>query len=154
MDRNSITGIILIAVILIGYSILTKPQREEMAEQRRVADSIRMAERALAAESESLPLPQTQPADSQSQSAGTQVQPTAGSADYGVFSAHSVGEDAFYTIENEKILLRISRKGGKPYSLQLKEYQTYDSLPLMLFEGIENQFGLEFFADGKTIRTN
>lgn len=154
MDRNSITGIILIALILIGYSILTKPQREEMAEQRRVADSIRMAERALAAESDPLPLPQTQPADSQLQSAGNQVQPTAGSVDYGIFSTHSTGEDAFYTIENEKILLRISRKGGKPYSLQLKEYQTYDSLPLMLFEGNENQFGLEFFADGKTIRTN
>ena len=40
MDRNSITGILLIVAILIGYSVITKPSREEMAEQQRVADSI------------------------------------------------------------------------------------------------------------------
>ena len=40
MDKNSITGILLIVAILIGYSIISKPSREEMAEQQRKADSI------------------------------------------------------------------------------------------------------------------
>ncbi len=38
MDRNSIIGIILILVILIGYSIITRPSREKLAEQKRIAE--------------------------------------------------------------------------------------------------------------------
>ena len=146
MDRNSIIGIILIAIILIGYSIFTKPQREEMAEQRRIADSIRMAERTVEKATAELESPQPTPADTQAMEVGN--------VDYGIFSSLTAGKDEFFTLENDKIILQISRKGGKPYSVQLKGYQTYDSLPLKLFEGEENLFGLEFFAGGKTIRTN
>jgi YidC/Oxa1 family membrane protein insertase len=44
MDRNSIIGIIIIAGILIGYTFLTKPSREEIAQQKHIADSIRIVE--------------------------------------------------------------------------------------------------------------
>ncbi len=154
MDRNSIIGIILIAVILIGYSILTKPQREEMAEQRRIADSIRMAQEEAAADS-ALAQPEAVEESPGIEEGSISQQTTIDTAqDIGVFSKQAKGENTFYTLENDKLILTISRRGGKPYSVELKEYQTYDSLPLMLFEGPENVFGLEFFSDGKTIKTN
>jgi len=109
MDRNTIIGIILIAVILIGYSIITKPQREEMAEQRRVADSIRMAEQAVTKEVE-----KQQPEESVELPTRSDT-----TAKTGIFSSAASGEDAFYTIENDKLVLRISKRGGKPYSVQL-----------------------------------
>ena len=44
MDRNTIIGLLLIAAILIGYSMFTKPNREKQAEMKRVRDSIEAAE--------------------------------------------------------------------------------------------------------------
>ncbi|MFW5819714.1 MAG: membrane protein insertase YidC, partial [Bacteroidota bacterium] len=147
MDRNSIIGIVLIGVILIGYSIISKPQREEMAEQRRVADSLRRAQQEVEAE------PEIQPEEEESPAAEA-FQELGDTTDLGIYSGQLSGENAFYTLENDQIVLKISKKGGKPYSVELKNYKTADSLPLILFEGPENRFGLEFFSDGKTVRTD
>jgi YidC/Oxa1 family membrane protein insertase len=72
----------------------------------------------------------------------------------GVFAPAAIGEDEFYSIENENIELRISARGGRPWSVQLKEYQTFEEHPLILFEGDENSFGLNFFAENRSISTN
>ncbi|MFW5821350.1 MAG: membrane protein insertase YidC [Bacteroidota bacterium] len=146
MDRNSIVGIILIGVILIGYSLVTKPQREEMAEQRRIADSIRRAEQPVEQ------IPEREETVAAEITEPDEIQDT--TEDMGVYSRQLKGENEFYTLENENVLITISKRGGKPYSVELKNYQNADSLPLFLFEGPENHFGLEFFSDGKTIRTD
>ena len=151
MDRNTIIGIILIAGILIGYSMLTKPSREERAEQNRIADSIRRAQAEQVEANVPPPAVDSGTVTVTTNEEGIGLQRT---TDYGVYSSSLEGENEFYTIENDRVKLTLSRLGGKPYSVQLKEYQTYDSLPLMLFEGEKNQFGLEFFSDGKTIHTN
>ena len=133
MDRSSITGIVLIIVILIGYSLLTKPSREEIAEQKRIADSISMVRfQEAAALAEASKSDTVIPSTEHIQTATTpQVQ---NNLDYGIYTSGLEGENAFYTLENEILKLRISKKGGKPYSVELKDYQTHDSLPLYLFE--------------------
>lgn len=138
----------MIAVILIGYSILTKPQREQMAEQRRVADSIRNAEQQAAAEE----VPVSTPDTSRVEPVSPEVTDT--TSEYGTYASHMMGDEKYFILENDKLIMKISNHGGKPYSVELKNYQTYDSLPLMLFDGPGNIFGLEFFSDGRTIRTN
>ena len=40
MDRNSIIGLSLIFVLLIGYFFINQPSEQELAIQKRVADSI------------------------------------------------------------------------------------------------------------------
>lgn len=40
MNKDTIVGFILIAVILVGYSIWMTPSQEEMEQRRRQADSI------------------------------------------------------------------------------------------------------------------
>ena len=40
MDRNSVIGIILIGVLIIGYSIFTQPSAEERAAVKHQQDSI------------------------------------------------------------------------------------------------------------------
>ena len=40
MNRDTTIGFILIAVILIGYSIWMTPSKEEMAERQRIQDSV------------------------------------------------------------------------------------------------------------------
>ena len=35
MDKNTITGLVLIALLLIGFSILSRPSKEQLAAQQR-----------------------------------------------------------------------------------------------------------------------
>ena len=158
MDRNSITGIIIIVVILIGYSIFTKPAREQAVEQQRIADSIRRANQALLEEEKAYEIQQNELQTSATSESATVQESLSGESQmedvYGVFADRVEGENEFYVLENKQLKLTLSKRGGKPYSLQLKDYQTHDSLPLMLFAGDSTLFGLEFFADGKSIKTN
>ena len=40
MDKNTITGLVLIAILLVGFSILSRPSKEQLAAQQRYYDSI------------------------------------------------------------------------------------------------------------------
>jgi len=152
MDRNSIIRIVIIAGILIGYTFLTKPNKEQIAEQKHIADSIRMVEAAREVAAAAY--------DSISKQTQTQAQPalapqSAGSTEnLGVYASHTQGEAKFYTLENSKLKLVISSQGARPYQAELKDYKTHDKKPLYLFEGDSSLMGLEFFSDGKTISTN
>lgn len=73
---------------------------------------------------------------------------------YGLFAGASEGEDISYTLENDVMILTISAKGGRPLSVELKDYQTYDSLPLILFQGAQNNLGFSFFSQNRLINTN
>ena len=48
----------------------------------------------------------------------------------------------------------LTNKGGKIYSVELKDYKRFDGKPLVLFEGSENRFGLNFFSQNKNIQTD
>src|SRR5690606_14867178 len=45
-------------------------------------------------------------------------------------------------------------KGGRIKSVELKDEKTYDGNPLILFDGDENAFGLQFSTAGVNINTN
>ena len=102
MDRNTITGLVVIALILIGYSYFMSPSKEEMKAMH-VRDSIARveAQRAAALEKE-------RQADfaQQQQNADAQQAPTAL-----VFKQDSLPVEE-YTLENDKIKLHINTKGG------------------------------------------
>mgnify|MGYP006284339615 CR=1 FL=1 len=73
----------------------------------------------------------------------------------GAFSQAYQGEQKFYTVENEKLILKIAARGGRVYSATLKDYTTYDNEPLVLFDGDSTVFGFKFFTrDNKRIETN
>ncbi|MEE0860434.1 MAG: membrane protein insertase YidC, partial [Paludibacteraceae bacterium] len=44
MDKNTWLGFLLIAAIIIGFSMLNRPSKEELAEQQRIQDSIAVAQ--------------------------------------------------------------------------------------------------------------
>ena len=46
MDKNTVTGLLLIFAILIGYSLWTRPSREEIARRQRQQDSIAIVNQA------------------------------------------------------------------------------------------------------------
>ena len=71
---------------------------------------------------------------------------------YGIFALSTIGEDKNKVLENDKIRVTISTKGGRITSVILKEYQTSNSLPLELFNADSSEFNLTFLT-GKEINT-
>ena len=71
---------------------------------------------------------------------------------YGSFARSVIEKETFHSIENEKIKITISNKGGRIISAIMKEYQTFDSLPLDLFYADSSRFNLQFIT-GEIINT-
>ena len=40
MDKNTITGLVLIGILLVGFSYLSRPSEEQIAAQKKYYDSI------------------------------------------------------------------------------------------------------------------
>jgi YidC/Oxa1 family membrane protein insertase len=155
MDRNSIIGILLIGALLIGYSIVTRPSEEELAERRRIQDSIQQVDIQNRIEAEKARI-ELESLKSQSDSASTQpglLSGTSAPANSGVFTQSAQANQSLITLENEYLRLQISPKGGHVYSAELKEYKTWDQKPLILFEGEENIFDLKFYAQNQPVFT-
>jgi YidC/Oxa1 family membrane protein insertase len=149
MDRNSIIGIGLIGGIFILWSVFNKPNKEELERAQRRNDSIANVQQQQVQEQEPINI-QTQSIKSNSDSVDLAGQ----AAKLGEFGYAVAGENEFYTLENDLVILKIATHGGRPYSVQLKEYETYDSLPLILFNGDSTVFGLNFYYDNKAVSTN
>jgi len=153
MDRNTIIGLAMIGLILVGYSIFTKPAREAQMAERRRLDSIARVEQVRTMEEAQHQRAQGQ----ESQTEATAVEDSASmerlSEELGDFVAGAVGEEEKVVLENEELKLTFSTLGGRPYTVQLKKYQTHDSLPVHLFSGDSTLFELQFFADNRAINT-
>lgn len=70
------------------------------------------------------------------------------------FGAATMGSQQFVTVENDELSLKLSTKGGRIFTAELKKFKTFDKKPLILFTGDKNTFGLNFSAAGKPINTN
>ena len=152
MDKNTIIGLAMIGLILVGYSIFTKPAREAQMEERKRLDSIARSEQIRALES----IPQEaeqQASDLAGESEGESTTLERMTEELGDFVAGAIGTVEQVVLENEHLKLIFSTLGGRPYTVQLKDYQTYDSLPLYLFDGDSTIFALQFFADNRGINT-
>jgi membrane protein insertase, YidC/Oxa1 family, C-terminal domain len=186
MDKNTITGIILIFAIFIGFSIYNGSRNnkafENAVKNAETEEAAGNFERARTEYVNALKFKANQPAvlekiqelnvklgittnsqapdsvsaEKSSAPAVLPGQPAQEDANqYGAFAISAKGENEFITLENNKIELKISTKGGRVYSARLKDYVTHDSLPLILFSGDSTVFGFNFFTvDNKAVRTN
>lgn len=159
MDRNSIIGLVLIGILFIGYSLFTQPSAEEIRQQKAYADSVAAVE-AQAQESAALAATAAPGIDttaavndsaltlSDSAIVAQQV------AQWGDFAASAQGEDKLITLENNKIRLQLSTKGGRIKSAQLKDYKTWDGKPVELLSSDSSVFNLSFSSGNRIINTS
>lgn len=160
MDRNTIFGLLLILAIFIGYTIYTSPSEEEQLRQQYVQDSIARVQEQQTRYRDSIQLLNQQKATS-AENVAADVPVTNGTMAqtelvdrFGYFAKAGTGEQKYFTVENEKIKLKISNVGGKIVNVELKEYQTYDSLPLLLYNPAKTIFGYTFYSNNRSINTN
>lgn len=162
MDKNTGIGFVLIAAIVIGFTVLMKPSQEELAKEQRYQDSIQNVQ----AKQVKDDIKTADSADNASKSAvgeffetNTQVSnDTVAVADSDSLAVNAFKQQSnaeqIVSLENEKIKINISSKGGQMISAQLKEYNTYKGDSLYLFKN-DARFALELMnKKGVTLNTS
>ncbi|MCE1199667.1 MAG: membrane protein insertase YidC [Marinilabiliales bacterium] len=154
MDKNTITGLVLIFLILITASYLNRPSEKELEKAKLRSDSIAMVEAAKIADQKTSKEILAASGTSQVAKSDTNAVQNELTKLYGVFSVAAKGEEKFITLENNLMKVLLSTKGGRIYSVELKDFKRYNGKPLVLFDGENNKFGLNFFSQNKSIQTD
>lgn len=128
MDRKAIIGYVLIFVIIAITFYINQQNSAEIDKINRTEDSLRMENRKDSA--------LTTPV------AGL-VQDTSK-----LILIDSIPEKSF-TIENKRLKVTLSNKGGRIKGVQLKDYKTFNKKPLFLLNNPEDTFSYKiYFKDG------
>ena len=145
-DKNSLTGFVLMFLILLVFNFFFLPTNEEI-EKEVNSNPI---------ESQTT---QNQKIDENSNTINQESSYTKiNKSDFGVFSESSFAKDEEIVLENEKIKLVISNKGGQIKSVVIKEgpnqkkYTTYTGEELEIFNSDSSVFNLNF-STGISINT-
>ena len=143
MDKNTITGLVLIAILSVGFSFLSRPSEEQIAAQKKYYDSIAVVqkqEEALKAKAAAAL------ANEKGEATGT-VDSTS------LFFNAMQGKESFTTIQNNLVEITFDNKGGRVYSAMLKDYNGQDGKPVVLFNGSDAEMNFNFYNKKETIQT-
>ena len=150
MDRNTLIGLILMGVLLFGFTFFQNKQYQKQAEFQAQLDSIAAVERFRAdsiAAAEAA-LRDTVLADTL---AAVPV-PVSVYKDSLLGQAHDA-EGEIIKLSNDKFEVAFTTKGAQPYSVFLKEYKKYGGDDLYLFEPGDAHLGIQVYA-GENINTS
>lgn len=163
MDRNSVIGLVLIAAILIGYTMLNKPSPEQIEAAKRKQDSIAQIEKSrnievveteTSAEKASVNTAESTSTAELSPEIIDSVQNQKAKDLFGPFYQSSVGNDSTIVVETDELLLHLNSKGGYIGRAELKNYKTFDQQPLELFYKDSTIFNLILPVSNRLINTN
>ena len=124
MDKNTIVGFLLIALVLIGFSYYSSTQAPKQD--------------ATAVQTEGTQSPQNTQAHSVAQAV---VDTT------GLFANHLKGESRVIILQNNKVKVFLSTKGGVISKVELKEYKNQQKTNVVLFS--DKTASLDFTLRGK-----
>lgn len=149
-------------VVLVVFSLLGQPSKEELEVRQRYADSVAMAaadreqatldslDRIAQADSlsKAAALAEYSPAERDSILTAQAVQ------DFGPFAPSAHGEARTFTISNDSLSVTLSTRGGKPISTEILGYTDYEGEPVRLIRPEDSHFNLTLFTSGnRVVRT-
>ena len=143
MDKNTTTGLILIGLLLVGFSYFSRPSQEQQEAWQRYNDSIALV--------------QQREADLKAKAEAALINEREALANdsTALFFNARKGKDELITIHNNLADLTISTKGGRIYSSVLKEYMEQDKkTPVQLFNGKDVNMNFLFYNLKETIQTS
>ena len=150
MDKNTITGFVLIGLILFGFTWYQSRQYDKQMAYQAQLDSIAAVERAAGMAAESIA--DSLQASAAEEGAAASVQGKTAIYKDSLLNLASGGEERIVTISNDKIEVAFTTKGAQPYSAKVKEYRNYDSTDLYIFRPGASEMGIGIYA-GETINT-
>ena len=133
--RSSIVGFALIGIILLLFSWYNSKQYEKRQQEAFTRDSLAAATALETGETSAL---------AETEESGETL-PAEEVVDYQeqYLNDASRAEATYYTLENDKVRIRISSKGAQPYEVLIKDYFAYDSSELVLIRPDKSLFDLE-----------
>lgn len=129
MDRSTLIGFLLIAALLFGFSYYNQPSEEELA--RRESQRQEQAEKQ---RREDLARREAERQAKEEAGQDATVSDSLRQVEWGEFAGNTGKPETFYTIENNKIRLTVSSRGGQIAKAELKEFTTNAKEPLFLFD--------------------
>lgn len=150
MDKKSIIGIVLIGVILIGFSYYNSRQMEQYQKEQAKIDSVANtnAPKEAAKAAELAPDQAVEKAKKDSAEIAT-IKETVGAK----LADASAGNEEFFTLQNNLVKVVFSNKGGRIASVELLKYKKYNGDKLVLFTPDKSNFDINLYI-GQNISTS
>ncbi len=149
MDKNSITGLVLIGVVLAIFTYLGRPTEEQLALQQQYQDSLAnsAAQQQLTEENAEVPHSMTTEQSMLSDSTLTAAQKDSLLAlNHGELAPSATGTEELLMLENDSISYTFNTKGGVPIATELKTYSTFDGQPVRLMKPEDSDFSFTFIT--------
>ncbi len=146
MDKNTGIGLVLIVAIVMGFTFLTRPSEEEKAREKHIADSISISNQknqaaedvaavntSQAAKEEQVPTADffSSGTPAKSDSIVSNPKDSLSSAQAQITSEQP--KEQIVSLENKKVKIDFTTKGGQMLSALVKNYKKYDGDSLLLF---------------------
>ncbi|MFZ6053380.1 membrane protein insertase YidC [Halocola ammonii] len=156
MDRNTVTGLLMMVGLLVAYYFIFTPSSEEIERERQLQDSLKQAQK----EIKVVPDDTTMVAETQEPDSSVALEPDSAVVEYqnrqkvekyGMF-ASSINEDEGEEVilENNNIKATLSTKGGMFEEVVLKHYRDYwDSTLVSLWDPSKSDMAIAFDYLGK-----
>ena len=127
MDRNTVIGMVLLAILFFTFFWYTNKQQQAMAlEQKRIADSTKKVnESRITPEQKAAAYADSVHRDSLSKLSAA-----------GNFAQAANGSEQLTVVENDLVKAVFSNKGGSLKSVELKKYNSLDSTHKVIFQSI------------------
>ena len=158
MDKNSIIGLILMGVVIVVFTWLGRPSKEEMALRQHYNDSIAAV---TAAEAEKIRLagesataePRTPtPADSTLTPAERDsLLKAENHKNFGEMASAAVGEEETVTLETDSVAFVFSSKGARLAGTTLKTHNDYLGRPIRLVRDEDATMGFTFITKSNRV---
>ncbi|WP_340156956.1 membrane protein insertase YidC [uncultured Maribacter sp.] len=146
-DVQSIIGFVLIFGILIFMFYQNRPTPEELAAEKAKQEQVEAAKESENLETETVGNNEPQ-LDLQDSTAVANYQGKLGAFGF------TKPSNNITTLENDVLLLKISNKGGQVVEAKMKQYVTYDSVPVYLVKDGNASFALDFStSDNRVLNT-
>ncbi|THD65724.1 membrane protein insertase YidC [Robertkochia marina] len=147
-DINSLIGFLLIGAILIWVMYNNQPTPEEAASEGATTEQVEATPAASATQEAAVAVVDTTQSDSL---ALEKYKASMGAFAYGMASGAGEGTTV---IENDVVKLTVNNKGGQITEAVLKEFHTYDSVPVYLVKDGNAEFNLTLgTTDNRTLNT-
>ena len=149
MDKNSITGLVLIGLILFGFTWYQSRQYSKQMEIQAQLDSVARVEALQRAALDSVAALSTLP---DSIAAEDQAPQASIYKDSLLEVSHNAAAE-YLTLENDKIAVTFTTQGAQPYSVLIKDYKTYEQEDLYIIKPGAGNYSFRIYA-GEYINTS
>lgn len=130
----------LMALMLVGFSMFNQPTQEQIEAEKHRYDSIRVAQEMALKRAEEAKSAEVESLFTSTDTDSAKL--AKANSHFGEFAQGALNEAKKVTLENEFMTLELSTKGAVVNRVVLKEYQNYKNEPLMLINEGDNHFSV------------